>query len=652
MLNREWSRAGWALLALILVAGGYLYTIGYDRGLPLLESRDERRNLHEIYAMRGITDDELWKPGYPPGILAVNYGAQRYTEWATGLSAVEAACDVIRNIRLAGIPVNLLSALLIALLAGRLAGGPAGLLAAAAWLFNPAILDQTQYAFPQVYELATYLAAFYLALLALQTEKPAYALASTAVGLLAVVFKYLAFPVLGLGVGASVWLLRRHVGAWLGVLSVQVVMIVTCAVWLLVGYDAFRLIEAGHEETVNVVAGTGLLNLLDPALIAMRVNRLLTQSGLPALAVIAVLVGGGVIYWRRTDTVGRLAVFALSGLTLLHLLMVVVTLAPNFDGFRQNIPASGYVLVLLALSIAALAAAIGDRLKLPRAASVIVGGVAGVWLIPQMVGAWQYVNARAQPVAYGAFSVWAGDTLPIRYDADETTLLSLDERVFTRVWTCHTFPFYPAVERGDVTAQPLAQWRDEGVAFAQTDAATVGQVNRDEMTLLAEFPPEGAANGWRSWRRGLDEYRLQVWHLWPVQRALDTVFAEQIRLAGYTLENAPQTGEPLTVWLYWQTVQPPAADYRAFIHITPPDDPTTILVQGDGPPTGNPFRPTTTWGQPGEHLLVGRFVVPLPGDLPAGGYQAVMGLYDPATGIRLQTQSGTDSVTVPLRIQR
>ncbi|MEL6151806.1 MAG: hypothetical protein AAFR56_19415, partial [Chloroflexota bacterium] len=104
------DRAWWMALVLILSMGFYFYITGYDRGLPLYESVDERNNLHEIYISRGMLENDLWKPGYPPGILAVNAGAQYVTEWTTARTAYDAACEVIRNLRLFGIPFHLAAA--------------------------------------------------------------------------------------------------------------------------------------------------------------------------------------------------------------------------------------------------------------------------------------------------------------------------------------------------------------------------------------------------------------------------------------------------------------------------------------------------------------------------------------------------------------
>lgn len=638
-MNRVW----WAVLALMLATGAVFYSIGYDRGLPLYESVDERNNLHEVYALRGLTDDDLWKPGYPPGILYVNHAAQVVTEWLTGQSALDAACSVILNLRRVAIPVNLASALVMALLARRLGGDAAGLLASGTWLFNAGVLAQTQYAFPQTYELFAYLLAFWFALLALERDAPLWALLSVGFGLVAVIFKYPAFPVLGLGVGAALWQMRGNARRWLPVLGVQAVLIALCAAWLFFGYDALRLVEAGHEEAANVVLRGGLLNVFAPEMLLTRFGRLAAQAGVPLAVLVALVIGGGVLYWRRGKTAQRLALVALVGLTAAHVLFLVAALAPNYDGLRQNLTVTGYVHVLAAVLLATVGAWLGERAGREWVRGAVVSGVAAVWLLPLVSGAWAYVQERRLPVSYAAFSTWAGESLPINFTAGESRLLVTDDRPFAWVWTCHSFPFYPAVEQGELDTRLLDAWRGDGVMFAQVDSELAARVERagylDEMTLLAEFPLRDEASGWRTWRRGNDDYLLRVYHLLPIENRLDTVFGEQIGLVGYTAHTAD---DMLDLWLYWQPLTPPAADYRVFVHVTPPDALGEILAQADGVPTSNPNRPTSTWGRANEALLVGHFVVALPDD------DAVLrvGLYDPVTGRRLLTGEGADMVII------
>ena len=146
-LNSAWRPA----LLLVLLLGVILLTTGYDAGLPLYESGDERHHLDEVYILRGLKQAPLWIPGYPPGILYVNYAAQLLVELQTGQSAYGQQCLVVRSVRIVDIFVNLITAALIASVARKLGGNWAGVLAALAWLVAPRVLQQNQFGFPQLY---------------------------------------------------------------------------------------------------------------------------------------------------------------------------------------------------------------------------------------------------------------------------------------------------------------------------------------------------------------------------------------------------------------------------------------------------------------------------------------------------------------------
>ena len=66
----------WLAFTLIYLAGIWVYSTGYDYGLPIYEHIDERRNLYEIYMERGFRDYDTTKPGYPPGVLWINHAAR------------------------------------------------------------------------------------------------------------------------------------------------------------------------------------------------------------------------------------------------------------------------------------------------------------------------------------------------------------------------------------------------------------------------------------------------------------------------------------------------------------------------------------------------------------------------------------------------
>jgi hypothetical protein len=115
-------------------------------------------------------------------------------------------------------------------------------------------------------------------------------------------------------------------------------------------------------------------------------------------------------------------------------------------------------------------------------------------------------------------------------------------------------------------------------------------------------------------------------------------------LIGYTLDEAT-CHLPLATChlpLLWRTDAVFPASYRIFVHLV--DEAGQIIAQADGEPA-NWTRPTTGW-MPGEYIL-DTHTLTLPAALPNGPLILRVGLYDPETGIRLQTDTA-DYVPIPL----
>lgn len=97
-------------------------------------------------------------------------------------------------------------------------------------------------------------------------------------------------------------------------------------------------------------------------------------------------------------------------------------------------------------------------------------------------------------------------------------------------------------------------------------------------------------------------------------------FANGVVLLGYDLPQTTAPGDTLEVWLaWWVQVGPPlGSDYHFFVHLL--DGEGHLRSQHDGVPF-----PTHSW-RAGD-LVVSRFAVPIPLDLPAGLYEVRTGLY-------------------------
>ncbi|MCS7178778.1 MAG: hypothetical protein RML46_08395 [Anaerolineae bacterium] len=97
-------------------------------------------------------------------------------------------------------------------------------------------------------------------------------------------------------------------------------------------------------------------------------------------------------------------------------------------------------------------------------------------------------------------------------------------------------------------------------------------------------------------------------------------WANGIVLLGYDVPQTIAPGSTLEVWLAWwvQVGPPPGSDYHFFVHLL--DGEGHLLSQHDGVPF-----PTSSW-RAGD-LVLSRFTVPIPSDLPPGPYPVRAGLY-------------------------
>ena len=117
------------------------------------------------------------------------------------------------------------------------------------------------------------------------------------------------------------------------------------------------------------------------------------------------------------------------------------------------------------------------------------------------------------------------------------------------------------------------------------------------------------------------------------ENLLSVTFGDQINLLGYNLSDqrlVPSGSLELT--LFWSPRGRPAHDYTVFVHLL--DSERQLRGQADSPPRSGKY-PTSVWDA-GE-VIDDLHTLSLAPDLPAGQYKIVLGLYDPATGQRVQT---------------
>jgi len=135
----------------------------------------------------------------------------------------------------------------------------------------------------------------------------------------------------------------------------------------------------------------------------------------------------------------------------------------------------------------------------------------------------------------------------------------------------------------------------------------------------------------------------------PVSVSRPVAFGDVANLVGYTLDTAtPPAGGKLDLSVVWKAASISKVPYKAFIHLIGPPkaDGNVLYAQLDQQPCADSYP--TWWWRPGE-LVIDRYTLQLPTDIPAGTYSLNIGWYkDPnvdPSGTRLQA---TDSAGQPL----
>ena len=118
---------------------------------------------------------------------------------------------------------------------------------------------------------------------------------------------------------------------------------------------------------------------------------------------------------------------------------------------------------------------------------------------------------------------------------------------------------------------------------------------------------------------------------------LDQDFEDGVQLAGYDLSaERLAAGETLYLTLYWRAREPVSRRYKVFTHLLGEvynaESGGFVWGQQDNEPV-NGARPTSTW-RSGE-VIEDVYALQVDPRAPAGSYAIEVGMYDPATLLRL-----------------
>ncbi len=117
-----------------------------------------------------------------------------------------------------------------------------------------------------------------------------------------------------------------------------------------------------------------------------------------------------------------------------------------------------------------------------------------------------------------------------------------------------------------------------------------------------------------------------------IQYPLETLVGKSISLLGYDLGGTQaEPGGVVSLTLYWQAVGTTETSYTVFTHLLDPHN--QVRGQKDSIP-GDGAWPTTSWIN--EEVISDVYALTIDADAPPGEYVLEIGMYDAATGQRLQ----------------
>jgi hypothetical protein len=202
-----------------------------------------------------------------------------------------------------------------------------------------------------------------------------------------------------------------------------------------------------------------------------------------------------------------------------------------------------------------------------------------------------------------------------------------------------TLPLYLPQSWGVVVDQtPGLAWPVAGALVAQEQAALVGAYRRVQDGALAALD---MALDHPDWGPAL---AAQADATQAATGAFDLGNGEQLALTAWLPQAALWPGAPLDLWLLWEGAEWPAG-VDAFIHLR--RDGVNQEQQDGAPRLLIPYTTPPTTAQPGSFLDWRQ--LRLPADGAPGKWSVAVGLYDPATGLRLPlVGGGGDEITFEL----
>jgi hypothetical protein len=616
--------------AIFLVAA-ILFVIGYNFSIPVL-SKDEGWLLGIILERRGLADvADL--PGYPPMILFLMSVATNIVDLVTGESPLQHTGEIIIVVRLINVVINLISLFFIYRITKRLSNSWAALLAALVWALGANIFEHIRLALSEAALLMFITGSIFFMLECLAKKRAWLAIASTLMALLAVSTKYNVAPVLMFGIFPSLFLAWTDSKSWLKVFGLQVLLVLSAALFLLFGYGAIGMIQSGRPTASNFLSNgiKELTNLDKIQKLFIEAFRTLTIN--PGFALALLLIGGGLYLWKK-ELEHRISYLLIFLFAVVNTWFISSYLTYSIITDRYVAATSTAWLILLAVAVGTLIEIIPRKSYAYPMQGILAFLLISFWLLPIVQTRISSLDIFLRIDTRTSLSEWSDDSLP-------TGTIALDGQhwyIFDPVWGGYHKTLRPFVARERWLDRPTEDWLMANIFYVQLNGAYPGDASIlpfDNIYHLKSFPLPLQERRWTG----------DTFHIYRIVsdtfREADFRFANGISLAAYELSGQDiRTGEAVRWLPYWRAANVPEHDYQVFLHLVPLDS-LVPVAQLDLQPTLM-ARPSSTWDDTYETLVGNLFELTLPDNLPAGSYRLIFGLYRLDNLERLRTIDGTD----------
>ena len=583
----------YGLVLLLAFATRFMF---YDYSLPYVENMDETNLYLLANDWRGELDGGYradWLEGYPPGYL-----------WFSSIvmDAIDATLETnihidmavyIRILRFIAFSADFVTILALMYAVYKLAGHHAALLAGTIWALSAYIVFNAITALTDSYMMMFCALTVASSIVAIQKISYRYAYLSTICGLLAIIFKYPAFPFMLFPASCFLFFLRRHRIQALLPSAIALGMVAMVGFYLIEIYGAFKL-DVGEAQNFRNYS-----IYLDRGIWILSFENLLQLTGIGIL--ISACISAVKLLIDRNWSAGKVPII-LFVVNVLIFAIVPLYLKPDATYlFRYPWPQAllfvgfGSVIIFKAFS---------------KPLVWIVATIPIVTLLPTLIN---QLVLYEKPHTYYFAQSWIIDNI-----TEDMEIAILDYRSLRSILRYESgYSGFVQVD-GFYTDQRIPDNIANYDLVYFNEATTFIPVPTSEWTLVKHIPEEG--------RRGGDIFMYLPRHLPNEQQTRLRIGDIVIEIRGLSVIT---DNDSIDIDSYFSAPQqPPQQDFSYFLHLTPKDDRANIIAQSDGQ-IG--WRATSTWTDPTELIRgnIADFAMP---ELPPGEYTLLFGIYDWESG--------------------